>query len=84
MMLRPGETLRPPMRSASGLYHVIGGNGVSTVNGTVHQWAAKDTFSAPVFAEIEHHNASSEPAFLIRVHDTPLQEKLGYYEERAR
>ena len=23
-------------------------------------------------------------AYLVRIHDTPLQEKLGYYEERAR
>ncbi len=84
LMLRPGETLRPPLTSASALFHIVSGNGISTVNGTRHEWSDKDTFSAPVFAEIEHHNPGSEPAFLIRVHDTPLQEKLGYYEERAR
>ena len=25
---------------------------------------------------------ADEEAFLVRIHDRPLQEKLGYYEER--
>ena len=82
MMLRSGETSRPPKRSASAVYHVVSGEGTSVVNGVRHAWKAKDTFSAPVFADIQH--ASTGDAFLVRVHDAPLQEKLGYYEERAR
>jgi gentisate 1,2-dioxygenase len=35
-----------------------------------------------VFSLIKH--SAKEPAFLIRVHDTPLQQKLNYYEERPR
>jgi gentisate 1,2-dioxygenase len=35
-----------------------------------------------VFAAIAHQ-AEDEPAFLIRIHDAPLQERLGYYEERV-
>jgi gentisate 1,2-dioxygenase len=84
MMLRAGEALRPPLRSASAVFHVVAGRGVSTVNGVKHAWGPKDTFSAPVFAAIEHRSAGDEPAFLVRIHDGPLQEKLGYYEERAR
>jgi len=84
MMLRPSETLRPPLRSSSAVYHVISGRGTTTVNGVAHAWGPKDTFSAPVFAPVEHKVSSGEPAFLVRIHDTPLQEKLGYYEERAR
>jgi gentisate 1,2-dioxygenase len=83
MMLRPGKTETPPLRSSSAVFHVISGEGTSTVNGKRHDWKAKDTFSAPVFAAIEHE-ARGGPAFLVRMHDTPLQEKLGYYEERAR
>jgi gentisate 1,2-dioxygenase len=82
MLLRPGETLKPPKRSASAVYHVIRGTGTTTINGVRHTWTAKDSFSAPVFAAIEHE-ASGQPAFLIRIHDAPLQERLGYYEERA-
>jgi gentisate 1,2-dioxygenase len=84
MMLKPGSTSRPPLRSSSAVFHVISGRGTSTVNGTTFNWGPKDTFSAPVFAEFEHKAAGGEPAFLVRIHDTPLQEKIGYYEERAR
>jgi gentisate 1,2-dioxygenase len=84
MMLRPGEVLRPPLRSSSAVFHAISGTGSSTVNGIRHDWVAKDTFSVPVFAEIEHRAAPDAPAFLVRIHDGPLQERLGYYEERAR
>lgn len=43
---------------------------------------AKATFSVPVFAEVGHEAA--QEAFLIRIHDTPLQDKLGSYKERIR
>jgi gentisate 1,2-dioxygenase len=82
MMLRAGETLAPPLRSTSAVHHVVEGFGQSTVNGETFRWKRGDTFSAPVFALIEH--SVKEPAFLIRVHDTPLQQKLNYYEERER
>jgi gentisate 1,2-dioxygenase len=83
MMLAPGRKTMPPLRSASAVFHVISGEGHSIINGKRHAWTAKDTVSAPPFAAIEHE-ASGGPAFLIRIHDAPLQEKLGYYEERAR
>lgn len=84
MMLRPGEAQRPALRSSSAIFHVISGRGTSTINGVMHTWGPKDTFSAPVFAAIDHKASGDAPAFLVRVHDAPLQEKLGYYEERAR
>lgn len=82
MMLRDGETARPALRSSSAVFHVIEGSGSSTVNGESFSWKAGDTFSAPVFAVIEH--APEGDAFLIRIHDAPLQQKLGFYEERPR
>jgi gentisate 1,2-dioxygenase len=84
MMVRPGETARPPLRSSSAVFHVVSGRGTSTIDGKAHTWGPKDIFSAPVFAKIEHQAAGGTPAFLVRIHDTPLQEKLGYYEERSR
>lgn len=83
MMLRPGKPAAPPLRSTSAVFHVISGSGVSTINGVTHEWKAKDTFSAPVFAAMTHE-ALDRDAFLIRIHDAPLQERLGYYEERNR
>ena len=84
MLLRAGETQKQPIRSASGVYHVVKGFGASVVNGQHFQWKQGDTFSAPVFARIEHKAEGDAPAFLIRIHDAPLQHKLGYYEERTR
>ncbi len=82
MMIEASGTETPPLRSCSSAFHVIEGKGHSIVNGERIDWAAKDTFTAPVFAEITHH--ADEEAFLVRIHDRPLQEKLDYYEERAR
>ncbi|MCC7346129.1 MAG: cupin domain-containing protein [Variibacter sp.] len=82
MMLRAGDAAHPPIRSASAVFHVVKGRGVSTVNGQRFDWKQGDTFSSPVFARIDHDAA--EDAFLIRIHDAPLQHKLGYYEERPR
>jgi gentisate 1,2-dioxygenase len=82
MMLRPGEPLRAPRRSSSSVFHVVEGEGHSLVNGERFDWTPADTFSAPVFARVEHH-AHGLPAFVVRIHDEPLQRKLGFYEERA-
>jgi gentisate 1,2-dioxygenase len=84
MMLRPGETSTPPIRSSSAVFHVVKGAGTSTLNGQRFAWKQGDTFSSPVFARVDHAAEGKEPAFLIRIHDAPLQHKLGYYEERAR
>jgi gentisate 1,2-dioxygenase len=84
MLIRPDSPDRPPLRSCSSIFHVVEGEGESIVAGQVFPWSAGDTFSGPVFAEIEHRARGGHPAFLIRGHDTPLQRKLDYYEERPR
>jgi gentisate 1,2-dioxygenase len=82
MMLQAGARVRPVRKSSSGVFHVVSGKGHSIINGKRHDWTAKDVLSSPVFAAVEHH-AEGEPAFMIRIHDGPLQERLGFYEERA-
>jgi len=62
------------------VFHVIEGEGHSQVNGERFDWKTADTFSAPVFAHIEHR-AHGSAAFVVRIHDEPLQRKLGFYEE---
>jgi gentisate 1,2-dioxygenase len=80
IMLRKGEKLNPSRTSASAVFHVIAGKGHSTINGVPVNWSSKHIFSSPVFSKIEH--VAEEESFIIRIHDRPLQEKLGYYEER--
>jgi gentisate 1,2-dioxygenase len=82
MMLQAGQTEDPPLRSASAAFHVIRGRGETIANGETIAWGPKDTFTAPVFANITHK--AEEESFLVRIHDRPLQEKLGYYEERSK
>ena len=80
MMLAAGKTTTPPRRSCSSAFHVVAGRGRTTIDCHTIEWGPKDTFSAPVFASLLHE--ADEEAFLVRIHDRPLQEKLGYYEER--
>lgn len=82
MMIPAGQVVKPVLQSSSSAFHVVKGRGKTTIDGETFNWGPKDTFSAPVFAEITHE--TEEETFLVRVHDRPLQEKLGYYEERAR
>lgn len=82
MMLPGGAKDSPPLRSCSQAFHVVRGSGHTIINGERVEWSAKDTFTVPVFADVTHH--PEEESFLIRVHDRPLQDKLGYYEERAK
>jgi gentisate 1,2-dioxygenase len=84
MMLNPSSNLSPPLQSSSAVFHVIDGRGRSRVNGETFDWGPGDTFSAPVFAELDHTVTAGSSAFMIRIHDRPLQEKLGYFEERQR
>ncbi|SFL88400.1 cupin domain-containing protein [Shimia aestuarii] len=82
MRIEAGQVCTPPLRSSSGAYHVIAGQGVVEINGTRFEFGPKATVTAPVFADIRI--AASETCYMVRVHDRPLQEKLGYYEERAK
>lgn len=82
MMFTSGQTETPPLRSSSSVFHVVKGSGETKIDGQTIKWAEKDTFSAHIFSKISHK--ADEESFLIRVHDKPLQEKLGYYEERER
>ena len=81
IMLRPGETLRMPRRSASCGYLVVEGSGESEIDGTTLKWEENDVLAAPTHATIRHRNASSsKPAYLIQVDDAPMQRRLGFYE----
>jgi gentisate 1,2-dioxygenase len=81
LMLRPGEDLKFPRRSASSVFHVVEGGGTATVDGVVMGFGECDTFAAPTHAEIRLVNASQKaPACLFIVDDAPLHRKLGFYE----
>jgi len=81
IMLRPGEEIRLPRRSASAILHGVEGAGTAIVDGVAHQFVEADTIAVPTHAEVALSNApGKEPAYLFMVDDAPLHRKLGIYE----
>lgn len=81
LMLRPGEEIAPPRRSASTVLHVVEGAGSCTVDGVEMDWEEAGTIALPTHAELRLRNGSgSRPAYLFVADDAPLQRKLGIYE----
>ena len=81
IMLRPGESLRLPQRSASAVLHAVEGEGQAEIDGALLNWCESDTLAMPTHAKVQISNRSgTAPAFLFQVDDAPLQRKLGFYE----
>ena len=82
LMVRPGESVTLPRRTASAVLHVLEGNGQSSIDGEMVAWEPHDITALPTFADVEIHNTSTQnSAFLFMVDDAPLQRKLGFYRE---
>ncbi len=82
LMLRPGEEISMPRRSASAVLHGIEGQGQAMIDEETLNWDEHDTIAVPTHAKLKIRNQSSKtPAFLFVVDDAPMQRKLGYYEE---
>jgi gentisate 1,2-dioxygenase len=81
IMLRPGETIAAPRRSASAVLHVIDGDGDVEVDGVSLTFSQSDTLAIPTHAKVLLANRSAKaPAFLFQIDDAPLQRKCGFYE----
>lgn len=87
LMLRPGQTLRLPVRSPAMVFHLIEGGARVQVGGPrVEQrfvLAEADTCCAPGFTPVTLSNTSdAAPAFVFIADETPLHNKLGVFEVR--
>ena len=83
LMLRPGETLRLPVRSPAMVFHVIEGGATVQVGDQHFKLAAADTCCAPGYTAVTLANATADaPAFLFLADETPLHQKLGVFETR--
>jgi gentisate 1,2-dioxygenase len=83
LMLRPGQTLRLPVRSPAIVFHVIEGGASVQVEGQHFQLSEADTCCAPGYTAVTLFNESaSAPAFLFIADETPLHKKLGVFEIR--
>ncbi len=89
LMLRPGQTLRLPVRSPAMVFHVIEG-GASVQVGEPREaqrfmLAEADTCCTPGYTPVTLANTSGDaPAFLFIADETPLHIKLGVFEVRDR
>jgi gentisate 1,2-dioxygenase len=85
LMLRPGQTLRLPVRSPAVVFHQIEGGTDVTVEGTQRFTLAEaDTCCAPGYTEVTLRNTSAQaPAFLFVADESPLHRKLGVFENRG-
>ena len=82
-MLRPGQTLRLPVRSPAVVFHVIEGAAGVQVEDQRFALAEADTCCAPGYCAVTLTNASPDtPSFLFIADETPLHKKLGVYEIR--
>ena len=83
LMVRAGENVRLPRRSAAQVFHLIEGAARVGIDSNRFELAESDTCCAPCFAEITISNSGSEPAFVFIADEAPVQQKLGLYYERA-
>jgi gentisate 1,2-dioxygenase len=85
--LKPGAATKPHRHTSSTIYHVVQGEGLTTVGGKKHAvnelaWGAKDCFFVPPWQW--HHfrnNSRKDPAIIFSVTDRPVLESLGLYRE---
>ena len=83
-LLRPGEATRFKRETASTLYIVMEGRGVTEMAGRIYDWQTNDIFVAPGFAWRRHINEGEIDAILYAVTDAPLIEKIGQYRAQGR
>jgi len=84
LMLRPGQTLRLPVRSPAAVFHLIEGGAEAQVEDQRFVLAEADTCCAPGFSAVSLANRSADaPAFLFIADEAPLHRKLGVFENRG-
>ena len=72
-----------PVRQStmSHVYVVRSGRGCTRVGSKTLEWEPGDTFAIPTWTPF-HHEAVEGTAYLCAMHDRPLLDALGYYQER--
>ena len=87
-MLRPGEATRPHRHTGTVRYHVVQGQGISTLDvedPKPLEWEDHDAFEVPSWRWHQHRNRSTtQPAILFSISDCPIAEAFGFYREEGR
>ena len=86
-LIPPGVTTKPQRHTSSTIYHVVQGEGVTSVGEKKAvrddlNWGTKDCFFVPSWNWYQFRNKSSkEPAIIFSVTDRPVLESLGLFRE---
>jgi len=84
-LLRPSEQTAVHRHTASAVYSVVRGHGVTEIGGTRFEWSDKDVFALPGWQWHHHVNLESdEDAILYSVTDAPVLRALDLYREQSR
>jgi len=84
LMLRPGQTLKLPVRSPAMVFHLIEGSVEVRIEDQAYTLAEADTCCAPGYSAVRLRNGSAKtPAFIFIADETPLHRKLGVFENRG-
>ncbi len=84
LMLRPGQTLKLPVRSPAMVFHIIEGGATVQVDAQRFTLLEADTCCAPGYTPVALANPSAtQPAFIFIADETPLHTKLGVFEVRG-
>src|SRR5438105_4058672 len=82
-MLRTGEHTQAHRHTASAIYHVVEGEGVTVVGDQRLEWSKNDCFTVPSWEWHAHEQKGGAPAVLFSVHDQPVLEAFDLYREQA-
>lgn len=83
LMLRPGQTVRLPVRSPASVFHVIEGRVDARIEEHVFTLVEADTCCAPGYTAVTLINRLvDKPSFVFIADETPLHKKLGVFEMR--
>ena len=82
--LLPDQSGASHRHTSSTIYHVVRGEGCTTIDGREFRWTRGDTFVVPSWAVHGHANASAQhEAVLFSLSDKPVLEALNLYREEA-
>jgi len=80
-LLPGGFQTRAHRHNSTTRYHVIRGEGVTTVEGDRLQWSEKDCFIVPPWCSHQHENQGTDDAILLSVTDRPIMQAFEFYRE---
>ena len=84
LMLKPGQTLRLPVRSPAVVFHQIEGRSEARIAESTFALREADTCCAPGYTEVTLKNLSADqPSFIFMADESPLHRKLGVFENRG-